>query len=261
MQSILKYPGGKWRIAEWVIKHFPPHKVYVEACFGSGAVFFTKEPSTIEIINDLDGDIVNLFKACRDYPKELATLIKLTPLARDEFYCCCDKKNTTDSCLERARRTLVSFWQSYKISKSNTWEVAQNMNCIDYPKDWKKLPEKILAITERLKKAQIENCNCINLIKRCNDEDTLIYIDPPYLQSLCSKNTYNYELTDNQHIELLNVLKESKSKILISAYDNEIYNRELKGWGTDVKSNTNRNGANRIEKLYYNYKNQTLFDL
>jgi DNA adenine methylase len=260
-KQVLKYTGGKWRIAEWVIKHFPPHKVYVEACFGSGAIFFTKQPSLVEIINDLDGDVVNLFKACRDYPKELATLIKFTPLARDEYYSCCEKRKTEGMCLERARQIMVAFWQRYKMADGKTWQVAQNDSCLGYLKDWEDLPNRILNVTDRLKHAQIENCNCIDLIKRCNDPDTFIYIDPPYVQSLCSKNLYKFEMNDNLQMELLKTIKESKSKILISAYDNELYNRELEGWGTDTISNTNRNGAVRIEKVYYNYKNQTLFDL
>lgn len=78
MKAVLKYPGGKWRIAEWVIAHFPAHSVYLEPYFGSGAIFFTKAPAGIETVNDLDGDIVNLFRVCRERGEELARLIELT---------------------------------------------------------------------------------------------------------------------------------------------------------------------------------------
>ena len=88
MNAILKYPGGKWRIAEWIISYFPEHKVYLEPFFGSGACFFNKQPSYIETINDMNGDIVNLFRVCRDYPEELAEKINLTPFSRDEFIIC-----------------------------------------------------------------------------------------------------------------------------------------------------------------------------
>ncbi len=74
MNTILKYPGSKWRIADWIIEHFPAHKVYCEPFFGSGAVFFNKPPLYIETINDIDGDVVNLFRICREYPDELAQL-------------------------------------------------------------------------------------------------------------------------------------------------------------------------------------------
>lgn len=108
--AILKYPGGKWRIAEWIISHFPEHKVYLEPFFGSGAVFFKKEPCYIETINDINGDIVNLFRICRDFPEELARLINLTPFSCDEFVACYEKSADP---IEQARRTLVRYHQSY----------------------------------------------------------------------------------------------------------------------------------------------------
>lgn len=108
--AILKYPGGKWRIAEWIISHFPEHKVYLEPFFGSGAVFFKKEPCYIETINDINGDIVNLFRICREYPEELAKLVNLTPFSREEFENCYER---SEDLIEQARRTLVRYHQSF----------------------------------------------------------------------------------------------------------------------------------------------------
>lgn len=70
INTLLKYPGSKWRIAYWIISHFPEHKVYCEPFFGSGAIFFSKKPVYIETINDLDGNVVNLFKVCSGSDKE-----------------------------------------------------------------------------------------------------------------------------------------------------------------------------------------------
>ena len=98
MKAVLKYPGAKWRISEWIISHFPEHKVYCEPFFGSGAVFFNKSPAYIETINDIDGNIVNLFKVCRDNPEELARLIEFTPFAREEFENCYDKSDGVEIC-------------------------------------------------------------------------------------------------------------------------------------------------------------------
>lgn len=120
MKAILKYPGGKWRIAQWILSYFPTHKVYLEPFFGSGAVFFNKEPSYIETINDMNGDIVNLFRVCREYPEELAKAIELTPFSRDEFISC---NALSDDPIEQARRTLVRYHQSFGTSNSskNSW--------------------------------------------------------------------------------------------------------------------------------------------
>ena len=71
MEQLLKYPGGKWRISDWIVSHFPKHKVYLEPFFGSGAVLFNKPPSAIETVNDIDGDITNFFKVLREQPEKL----------------------------------------------------------------------------------------------------------------------------------------------------------------------------------------------
>lgn len=147
MNAILKYPGAKWRISEWIISHFPEHKVYCEPFFGSGAVFFNKSPSYIETINDIDGNIVNLFKVCRDTPKELAQLIEFTPFARDEFKNCYDK---SDNPIEQARRTLVRYHQSFGTSNSskNSWRNVQTYGGPRTATMWNYLPGRIYEVLQ-----------------------------------------------------------------------------------------------------------------
>lgn len=253
MKAILKYPGAKWRISEWIISHFPEHKVYCEPFFGSGAVFFNKEPSYIETINDIDGNIVNLFKVCREFPDELARLIEFTPFAREEFEDCYEK---SDNPIEQARRTLVRYHQSFGTSNSSkrSWRNVQTYGGPRTAIMWNCLPGRISEVCERLKEAQIENIDAIELIKRYDDKNTLIYCDPPYLQSLRKKNIYAHEISDEYHIRLLEVLEESKSKIVLSGYDNPLYNEALAGWNTDEKKTTAQMGKYRTEKIWMNYK-------
>lgn len=260
MKTLLKYPGGKWRIAEWIISHFPEHKVYCEPFFGSGAVFFKKEPAYLETINDLNGDIVNLFKVCRDYPEELAVKIALTPFARDEFKNCYE--NAEDP-VERARRTIVRYHQSFGTSNSskNSWKNTQTFGGPRCATMWNYLPETVLEVCHRLKNAQIENIDALTLIERYNDENTLIYCDPPYLQKLRKRNMYVVEMSDEKHKEMLQILKNSKSKVILSGYDNELYNKELYGWFTDEKETTAQMGLHRTEKIWMNFPPQkSLFD-
>ncbi len=259
MNSILKYPGSKWRIANWIISHFPEHKVYLEPFFGSGACFFNKVPAYIETINDLDGDIVNLFKVCREHPQELAQLINLTPFSRDEFIACYE---TLDNPVERARRTIVRYHQSFGTSNSskNSWRNVQTYGGPRCATMWNYLPDTILQICVRLKDAQIENTDALSLIERYNDENTLIYCDPPYLRNLRKKNMYAVEMADKDHIRLLEILKSSKSKIILSGYDNELYNEALKDWYTDQKETTAQMGLPRTEKLWMNFSSQLTFE-
>ncbi len=250
--AILKYPGSKYRIADWIIAHFPQHKVYLEPCFGGGAIFFNKQPAYIETINDIDGDIVNLFKVCRENPEQLATAVNLTPFARDEFISCYERSNDP---IENARRTLVRYHQSFGTSNSckNSWRNVQTYGGPRCATMWNNLPEIIQDVCIRLKNAQIENTDALTLIERYNSEDTLIYCDPPYLQSLRKKNMYKCEMSDSEHIKLLSLLKESKSMVVLSGYDNELYNEELKGWFTNEIKTTAQMGLHRTEKIWMNY--------
>lgn len=252
MNAILKYPGAKWRLSKWIIEHFPEHKVYCEPFFGSGGVFFNKEPAYIETINDIDGNVVNLFKVCREYPEELAKLIEMTPFARDEFKDCYE---VSADPIEQARRTLVRYHQSFGTSNSskNSWRNVQTYGGPRCATMWNCLPDIILKCCERLKNAQIENIDAVELIHRYNDEKTLIYCDPPYLQSLRKKNMYAFEMSEEKHIELLSAVKQSKSKIIISGYDNELYNSEISNWKTDEKATTAQMGLHRVEKIWMNF--------
>ncbi len=252
MNTILKYPGSKWRIADWIIEHFPAHKVYCEPFFGSGAVFFSKLPSYIETINDIDGDVVNLFRICREYPEELARLIELTPFARDEFCACYER---SDDPIEQARRTIVRYHQSFGTSNSsrNSWKNVQTYGGPRCATMWNYLPSAIMECVERLKNAQIENIDAVELIHRYDDKDTLIYCDPPYLRELRKKNIYAHEMDDNKHIELLETLKASHSMVLISGYDSDLYNRELRGWSIDARQTTAQMGLHRTEKIWANF--------
>lgn len=253
MNAILKYPGGKWRIADWIISYFPEHKVYCEPFFGSGAVFFNKQPCYIETINDINGDIVNLFRVCRDYPEELAKAINFTPFARDEFVKC---NIPSDNPIEQARRTLVRYHQSFGTSNSskNSWRNVQSYGGPRCATMWNCLPDIIVNCCERLKEAQIENTDALTLIERYNDENTLIYLDPPYLQNLRKKNMYKCEMSDEQHIEMLRLIKKSKSKIILSGYDNDLYNSELFNWVTTEKETIAQMGLHRTEKLWMNFE-------
>lgn len=254
MKAILKYPGAKWRLSDWIIHYFPEHKVYCEPFFGSGAVFFNKKPSYIETINDIDGNIVNLFKVCREHPEELAQLMELTPFAREEFENCYDMECA--DVVERARRTLVRFHQSFGTSNHTrkSWRNVQTYGGPRVATVWNYLPDTIRECTERLKNAQIENTDAIKLIKRYNHENTLIYCDPPYLKSLRTRNMYANEMTDEQHIELLDTIKQSKSMVIISGYDNELYNEALAGWDTATKNTTAQMGLHRTEKIWANFE-------
>ena len=125
MKAIFRYPGSKWSIAEWIIGHFPADyekMVYLEPFVGSGAVFFNKIPGTVETINDLDSDIVNLFRVLRENPEELKRALELTPYAREEYNLAFEP---CDDPVEKARRYMVKTTQAIGIKKGKGWRVCR----------------------------------------------------------------------------------------------------------------------------------------
>jgi DNA adenine methylase len=249
---ILHYPGSKWNMAEWIIDHMPPHKTYLEPFFGSGAVFFNKEPSPLETINDLDGDVVNLFRVIRDRPDELARLVYWTPYSREEYYASYDMEGADE--LERARRFLVRCWMAMgaKLSNRTGWRNNHDANSPSLIKLWDMLPERLMIVTDRLKGAQIEQKPALELIKEYRSTETLIYADPPYLLSTRTGKVYKNEMDENEHLELLNALDAHPGPVLLSGYEHPLYLKRLSHWHCERKDVLAQAGKIATEVLWIN---------
>lgn len=251
MKRILNYPGSKWSMANWIIEHMPRHEVYLEPFFGSGAVFFNKLPVKIETINDLDSRIVNLFKVIRDNPEALARLISFTPLSREEYK---SSYEISLDPLEDARRFLVRCWQAIgaKTSDITGWRASISANSPNNAKQWSAIPKVILEITHRLKNAQIENQDALQLIQRYNRQNVLIYADPPYVRSTRTNRHYAHEMDEQDHLGLLEVLLDHEGPVILSGYDNEIYQKYLKNWQLEERIVSAEAGAKKKESLWIN---------
>lgn len=177
MEAVLKYPGAKNRLAEWIISFIPEHRVYLELFFGSGAVFFNKDPAKIETLNDLDGEVYNLFKVIRDRPEEFAKSLEMTPYSREEYENAY-KKVSAETELERARKFMVRCWLGMGSSNvyKNGFRSSQQGNSPKTTKHWGELPDRVLLAAERLKHAQIEKLPALELLKRYDTPDVFIYL-------------------------------------------------------------------------------------
>ncbi len=241
-------------MAPWIVSHFPKHTTYVEPFGGAASVLMRKERSAVEIYNDLDGEIVNLFRVLRDRSqgKELIRLLALTPFARDEF----DESYTpAEDPIEQARRTVVRAFMGYHSLRNNNsgFRLGQN-NGKEYfpPKTWTKIPKSMEFTIERLQGVLIENKPAADLIQAHDHPDTLFYIDPPYLGSTRNypESGYKYEMRDeDDHIELAEVLKSHQGMVIISSYPNDLYARHYGDWKYFDKITRNR-GKQRVERLY-----------
>lgn len=256
MKAIIRYPGSKWRIADWIMSFFPEHHSYVEPFFGSGAVFFRKECSAIETINDLDEEVVNFFEWVRNDPERLAREIYLTPYSRKVYE---DAFIPATNSLDKAVKFCIRANMGYGFRTTGGkvgWKCdIQGRERAYALNDWNRTPERIILAAERLKEAQIECRPAVNIIERFNFENCLIYCDPPYLLETRFGKQYKQEMTKVQHEELLDILLKSKAKVLISGYDSDLYNDALKDWHKErIMSTARITGKKKEEVLWMNFR-------
>lgn len=268
MNAVLKYPGAKWSIAEWIISKFPPHHSYLEPFFGSGAVLFTKSRSNIETVNDLDGDVVNLFQCIRRDPEKLGRMVYYTPYSRQEYERSYQPDPAADP-FDRAARFLIRCNQGYGFRTNEArvgWKNdVQRRERAYAAKYWTELPEVIAQAAERLRGVQIEHRPAVEVIARFNAENVLVYCDPPYVLSSRSggRRQYAHEMTDQDHEALLDVLKAHRGPVLISGYPSALYDRELRGWRRETVTSTDQLSRRREEVLWMNFEppgQETLFE-
>lgn len=255
MNSILNYPGAKWGMAKQIVSMMPPHRSYLEPFFGSGAVLFNKPPSAIETVNDIDGDITNFFKVVRECPEELAEAISLTPYSRDVFNDAHENRGTGD--FDRAYRFAIRsrMGHGFKTYQKTGFKIdvyaRERSYCVNC---WNTMPERIFEAAARLKGVQIENRPALDLIRKFNYDNVLIYADPPYLLNTRGGKQYKHEMDEQEHIELLAALKAHKGPAIISGYPSDMYDRELRGWNTIHKRSYNQNSDARTEVLWFNFE-------
>ena len=254
MNAILNYPGAKWGMAKEIASIMPTHRSYLEPFFGSGAVLFNKPPSAIETVNDLDGDIVNFFKVLRDRPAELAEAISLTPYAREIFDDAHENRGEDE--FDRAFRFAIRsrMGHGFKTYQKTGFKIdvfaRERSYCVGV---WNKMPEVLFEAAARLKQVQIENRPALELIKKFNHDNVLIYADPPYLLNTRGGKQYRCEMTEQDHVELLAALADHKGYVILSGYPSEMYDRELRGWRKIERRSYNQNTDPRTEVLWCNF--------
>lgn len=256
MNTILKYPGSKWAIADWIIRFFPDHHSYLEPFFGSGAVLFKKPRSNIETVNDLDNEVINLFDCIRKDPERLARELYWTPYSREVYeqaYI-----NKSDEAFTKAKLFYIrcNMGHGFRTTGEKVgWKNDVHGRERAYAsRDWCNLPERIMKASERLRGVQIENKPAIELISRFNNSKVLIYCDPPYMFETRHGKQYMCEMSDIDHKNLLDVLLNHKGPVIISGYETKLYNDVLKGWHKENTVSYSQVCSKKIEKVWMNFK-------
>ena len=250
----LRWLGGKWRLAQWIIGMFPPHLCYVEPFGGAASVLLQKQPSRLEVYNDLDQEVVNFFVVLRTNLKELVQLIELTPFARDELL---GAMESTKEPLERARRFYVRCWQAFQpgsgYDSTPSWRLqkdwARGKSVID---EWN-TTSHLLAVATRLKHVEIENRPALEVLQRFDSARTLFYVDPPYVmdtRQMGTQTRYKYEMTDKDHLQLSQMLRSLSGMVILSGYESELYNEFYGDWHKVSKTTTTNGNGTSTEYLW-----------
>ena len=263
VRPALRYHGGKWLLATWIISHFPPHRVYVEPFGGAASVLMQKPRSYGEVYNDLDGEIVNLFRVLRDGGSacELKNLLELTPFARDEY-----RASFVESTqpIEQARRTVIRSFMGFGSNSLNRaiqsgFRSNSNRSGTTPAHDWVNWPERIGEYVERLRGVVIENKNAADVIQQHDSAETLIYADPPYCHDTRmtvnqhGAHGYAHEMTDEDHRALAGVLRDVAGMVVLSGYACPLYDDELYLCWKRVERPALADGAlPRVEILWLN---------
>jgi DNA adenine methylase len=258
----VRYFGGKWKISSWVIEQFPEHLTYVEPFCGAANILFRKPPSRFEVINDLNQNLVTFFDVLRSRPEELLFAIDLTPYSREEHRRAHEDVplQHPDRQLEIARRFYVRSRQSFGSGEgqySTGWRFQRNdtRGGSSVTDEWNNL-DNLMAAVARLKGVQIESDTAINCIKRFDAPGTLFYVDPPYPfeTRYSNEHRYAFEMSDNEHRELAEVLKQVQGMVIISSYKSGLYDELYVGWRCIAKTTTTNGNSSATEHLWISPK-------
>lgn len=255
--------GGKYSHLDWLLPLLPQATHFCEPFGGSAAVLINRDPSAVETYNDIDGEVVNFFKVLRDQKDRLIEVIGLTPFSREEFERAIEESMEGLTELERARRFYIRARQ-VRTGLAQTASVGRWAHCLLTSRAgmagavsrWLGAVEDLPLIAQRLLRVQIEHDTAINVIRRYDSEETLFYCDPPYPhEARGDSKAYGFEMTDDEHRALAQVLRSVKGKVALSSYHCDLMDELYQGWHCieGPKKVVHSVKKFRIEVLWVNY--------
>ncbi len=262
--------GGKYSHLDWLLPLLPKTKHYCEPFGGSAAVLINRYPSPVETYNDIDGEVANFFCVLREQKEALLEAIGLTPFSKEELRLAVSQPSKNISDLERARRFFVRARQVRtglaQTASEGRWahcKLTTRAGMAGAVSRWLGSVEGLSEIAQRLLRVQIENAPALEVIKRYDSPHTLFYCDPPYVhESRTDINAYAYEMSNDEHRKLADLLHHIQGKVAISGYHSNLMDELYGGWDyieapTKKAHSTNTNANNikqsRTEVLWINY--------
>lgn len=270
LRSPFAWYGGKAYYANWIIKHFPDHRVFIEPFGGAANILLRKPISPVEVFNDLDSRLVNFFTVIRERElfEKLIIKMELTPYSREIFNELAMQEEPSEPVerawwfLVRCRQAIGGLGMSKLYKKSWAVSLRTRRSMAEPVSKYLSAIEGLEDIAKRFQTVLIENISAHELIKKHDNEDVLFYCDPPYVPETRHNKkaaTYAHEMSLEDHKEMLELLKNAKAKVIISGYDCPLYKEELKDWRKktlETKSLISNSGENRQEIIWMNFQDK-----
>ncbi len=266
LRSPVRWFGAKTRLVDRLLPLIPQHHTYVEPFGGGASLLFAKEPSPVEVYNDLDSGLVNFFRVLRDPAKfeRFYRMVCMTPYAREEFDFCRRSWQECEDDVERAYRWFVVARMSFSGHFGHSWSsVVRESRCnISASVNvWLQGVEMLPEAHARLMMVQVEHLDFRHILKRYDDKDTFFYLDPPYVRFTRKTGRYSVEMSDEDHRDMVSLLLGLKGKALLSGYSNPLYlPLEEAGWRRldfpavcYAAGKTDEPARARVESVWMNY--------
>lgn len=268
-RPVMRYLGGKFGsrgcLAEWIVSAFPEHRIYVEPFGGAASVLMRKRRSYAEVYNDLNEDVVNVFRVLRDpsQAEQLRTQLELTPFSRQEFDVA---RVASDDPVESARRSIFRSFAGFGSASANIdyvtgFRANSNRSGTTPAHDWRAYPEVVPQFVDRLRGVVIECRDAIDVMRHHDTPETLHYVDPPYLRSTRQQGVtrpgnprqeYTHEYTDAEHEQLAEALHGLRGMVVLSGYPSAMYEALYANWRRIDRASFADGARPRIECLWLN---------
>ena len=270
--------GGKYSHLNFLLPLLPESKFFCEPYGGSAAVMLSRKPAEVEILNDMDGDIINFFRVLREEPLELIRLVTLTPYSRAEFFnSIMEVREQFDirsyfkepigaKHIDRARVFFVRVVQArgnraHASPGSWSWSVTRSSRGMALAASkWLTRVDGLFDVVDRIRHIQLECRDALEIIELNDRREMLFYVDPTYVKSTREKKKAyrkDLEMSDEQHEELAELLHCCIGKVAISGYDSILYRELYADWrmhrSPPTHAHTGRSKDLRFEVLWTNY--------
>lgn len=274
----IRYVGSKFRLSNWIISLFPKHHTYIDVFGGSASIILNKKPSPIEIYNDLESNVVNLFRVIRDRKKcdILIDKVRNTPYSFEEFVNAYEQlyeKDTKDmSDIDRAYYFVIRGTMGFRAAalscakdKKHSWQATASKEHLVELLRWLQEPAILKCTCNRFRTVYIDHRDAFKILKYYDKPHVLFYCDPPYPKETLFDNGKLRLYNENEfdHERFLDELLKLEAMVIVSSYENDLYSEKLKSWRKEFKQSLTKANTKRTEVVWISpnaQKHLPLFD-